>query len=312
MPSPDASTDAFLAQLIELSREISEGNYDHIDTLLQMTKKGEHPEHITDLAEAFGMMTVKIEAREYQLERTIETLKEKNEELSEALRQLTLQEKIKGLLNRFVPESVRKRVEANPENPDLEKHASDISVLFLDIAGYTAMSERLSSDEINQVIERYFSSFLDDIYLNHGDINETAGDGLMVIFQHEDPTLHAFHAVQAALAIREKVGAVNRSPDGQNTPVNINIGINFGEALLGSTRMQSSVETRWTFTASGMTTNVAARLSRLATEGIILISEETARRVEKFFELENHGHHRLKNVSDPVAAWRVSAPRPSQ
>lgn len=311
MPAPDTSTEEFLAQLIQLSREISEGNYDHVDHLLQMTKKGALPEHITDLAEAFGMMTVKIEAREYQLERIIETLKEKNDELTEALRQLTLQEKIKGLLTRFVPESVRRRVEENPENPDLEKRAADVTVLFLDIAGYTAMSERLSSDEINQVIERYFSSFLDDIYHNHGDINETAGDGLMVIFQHEDPCLHAFHAVQAALAIREKVAEVNRCSAVENIPVNINIGINSGEALLGSTRIESGAGARWTFTASGMTTNVAARLSRLATEGRILVSDETARRVEKHFELIHHGEHRLKNVSDPVSAWRVEVPKSS-
>ena len=71
--------------------------------------------------------------------------------------------------------------------PALDKREQDVTVLFLDIAGYTSMSEALDHEKVNFVVEHYFSSFLDDIYANQGDINETAGDGLMIIFQHDDP-----------------------------------------------------------------------------------------------------------------------------
>ena len=58
-------------------------------------------------------------------------------------------------------------------------------MLFLDIAGYTKLSEQLEARRLNQLVQTYFSSFLEIIQSHHGDVNETAGDGLMVIFQSE-------------------------------------------------------------------------------------------------------------------------------
>jgi class 3 adenylate cyclase len=61
-------------------------------------------------------------------------------------------------------------IEAAPEAPDLDKRDRDVTVLFLDIAEYTRLSETVDAPRMNALIERYFSSFLDDIYQNHGDI----------------------------------------------------------------------------------------------------------------------------------------------
>ena len=88
-------------------------------------------------------------------------------------------------LRPFVPSTVQKIVEKDPAAPDLEKKDIDVTVLFLDVAGYTRISETQSRDKVTFIIEKYFSSFLDIIYDHGGDINETAGDGLMVIFQGE-------------------------------------------------------------------------------------------------------------------------------
>src|SRR5215831_4876881 len=84
---------------------------------------------------------------------------------------------------KFVPEAVKRLVTANPEAPDLAKHAQDVSVLFVDITGYSRLCEQLPLEGLNQLVERYFSSFLDRIHAAGGDINETAGDGFMAIFQ---------------------------------------------------------------------------------------------------------------------------------
>src|SRR5438093_236881 len=71
----------------------------------------------------------------------------------------------------------------------------DVSVLFLDISGYTCLSERLAPDVLKTLVERYFSTFLDRIHEAGGDINETAGDGFMAIFQDTDSHRHAITAV---------------------------------------------------------------------------------------------------------------------
>ncbi len=91
---------------------------------------------------------------------------------------------IRGSLAKFVPRRVRQLIEESPEAPSLEKKETDVSVLFADISGYTRLSSRLQPDDLAGLVERYFGAFLDEIVKHGGDVNETAGDGLMVIF-HE-------------------------------------------------------------------------------------------------------------------------------
>jgi hypothetical protein len=175
----------FIKYLIELSKDVAKGRYDKANDIFEFTKSGQYPELVAELAESIGMMMVKIEAREFQLEGMIEELKEKNIELGKTLRKVEILENIKTHLGRFVPQSVKRIIESTPEDPNLQKQNLDVSVLFLDLAGYTRLSETLEAERMNFFIEMYFSSFLDDIHQNDGDINETAGDGLMVIFQDE-------------------------------------------------------------------------------------------------------------------------------
>jgi class 3 adenylate cyclase len=239
--------------------------------------------------------------------RAYRALEEANAELRAALHNVELLEHIKTHLGKFVPAAVRQIVERDPTAPALAKREQDVTVLFLDIAGYTSLSETLDQEQVNYVVERYFSSFLDDIYANHGDINETAGDGLMIIFQGDDPRQHARAAVRTALAIREKTQQINAELAGTYAPVTVNMGINSGIAAVGSTRFESATGTRWTFTASGPVTNLAARIGAAATGGTIYVGMETARRLGEDFCLRDLGLREFKNVREPVEVYEVLA-----
>lgn len=214
---------------------------------------------------------------------------------------------VKVQLAKFVPASVLQRIEANPAAPDLDKKDADVTVLFLDVEGYTRLSEILPADRLRHLVESYFSRFLDHIRANDGDVNETAGDGLMVIFQAEDRRAHALHAVLTAAAIQAEVEHLNEQHGDQHEPVRINIGISSGTAQVGSSRFSGATGERWTFTATGPVTNLAARLSHLAHRGEVLLTAETARRVNGHVRLEDHGWQRLKNVSEPVQVYRLTA-----
>jgi class 3 adenylate cyclase len=299
------SKDRILKDLIRLTGEVSRGQYDNAREIFEFTKTGRYPGLVSELAESFGMMLVQIEAREYRLEGMIEALNRKNLELEKTLRKVELLENIKTHLGKFVPESVRKIIESTPDAPDLEKREADVSVLFLDIAGYTRLSETVPPERMNTLIETYFSSFLDHIHENKGDINETAGDGLMIIFQDPDERAHALNALATALAIRERTALINRDLEGRFEPVVVNIGINSGPASVGSTRFEGITGTRWTYTASGPVTNVAARIGSLARNGEILLGGETAGRVGDACSLTSTGSHRLKNVKTPIEVFRV-------
>ena len=249
---------ALLKHLVGLTEEISRGDYDRAHEIFALTSGSEGDSTVEELAEAFGMMLVQIEPREFHLEQIIDKLKETNNQLEDALRKVELLENIKIHLSKFVPHSVKSLIETNPVAPDLKKHNREISVLFLDVAGYTRMSENVDPNEMNYLIERYFSAFLDDIHLNNGDINETAGDGLMIIFQQEKPVHHAVDAVTTALMIHDKARSINKEESGRHEPITINIGINSGLCSVGSTCLEGISGTRWTYTASGPVTNIAA------------------------------------------------------
>jgi predicted ATPase/class 3 adenylate cyclase len=234
-----------------------------------------------------------------------QNLEENNADLQAAMENVKLLELIRGHLTKFVPQSLQKLIDTNPENPDLGNHNEDVSILFLDIAGYTSMSEKLNSEQLSQIVETYFSSFLDDIHCNGGDINDVAGDGLMIIFQHPDPTMHARLAARTALSIREKTSNINRNADGNWPTVVVNVGIHSGQVLLGANKMESAGGTRWVYTATGYATNLAARIGASATKGAILVSDATAARLGNEFELHGTGPQQFKGISRVIDVFSV-------
>ncbi len=241
--------------------------------------------------------------------RAYQSLEAKNAELRIALRKVEVLENVKTHLSKFVPASVQRLIEQDPQAPALDKHEQDVSVLFLDIAGYTSISQAMDQAKVNYLVERYFSSFLDDIYANQGDINETAGDGLMIIFQDDNPEVHARAAVQTALSIRDKAERINNELQGEFDPVTVNMGINSGQAAVGSTKFEGASGTRWTFTASGPVTNLAARIGAFATNGSIYVGEATARRLSDLFERRRIGQQSFKNVNEPVSVYEILSQR---
>ncbi|HAM55511.1 MAG TPA: hypothetical protein DCQ64_08935 [Candidatus Rokubacteria bacterium] len=142
-------------------------------------------------------------------------------------------------------------------------------------------------------------------------MNETAGDGLMVIFQADRErgvTDHALDATRAAFAIRQRVGRLNEEYGGVFPPIQLHMGINTGEALVGATKLGGAGSQRWTFTATGPTTNVAARFAGSAEAGEIVVGPATAERIRTHFVLESLGERTFKNVSQPIHVYRLIPP----
>lgn len=213
-------------------------------------------------------------------------------------------DRILSHLRPFVPQTVQNIVDKNPDAPLLDKIETDITVLFLDVAGYTKISESLNQDQVNFIIEKYFSSFLDILYEHSGDINETAGDGLMVIFQG-NPLETALNAAKAALDIRRRTNEINQELTGRFQPIEINMGINSGVAAVGMSRFQGKAGTRMTFTASGPVTNLAARLASAAKSGDIMVGPDTVARVGSRMVFYDRGLMRFKNVSAPTHVYSL-------
>jgi class 3 adenylate cyclase len=239
-------------------------------------------------------------------------LQEKNIQLETALNQLQasmrkveILESVKENLSKFVPVTVSRMIEKSPTNAIPESKKQDLSVLFVDIEGYTKLCEKLGSSQTSEVIEKHFSAFMDAIYTNNGDVNETAGDGLMVLFMNEDKNTSALEAVRAAISIREKTKRIWEECSTLYRPLDVNMGINSGQALVGAAKFETYSGSRWTYTARGSLTNVAARIGAQATGGRIYLSESTADRVKDHFSPVSIGKFKLKNVSEEIEIFEL-------
>jgi adenylate cyclase len=217
-------------------------------------------------------------------------------------------DKIRKVLSNFVPETAKNIIEKDPDKGQLDKYLQGATVLFLDIEGFTILLQKYPIERINHAIEAYFSIFFDLIQKNGGDVNEMAGDGMMVIFLGPDPEGHTKKAVLAALEIQRRCLAISKDAGSDLFPIQVNIGISTGEVYLGSTKMRGTGGDRWTFTASGPVTIMAARLSDYAQAGQILVDSEAAERIRGVFPLTSLGNVRLKNFRDAVEVFQVNPP----
>jgi len=227
------------------------------------------------------------------------------DELRSAMRKVEILEDIKANLSKFVPNTVSRLIEKSPNGLMPESKEQDVSVLFLDIEAYTKICERLGDEEMNDIIEKHFSAFMDAIYANDGDVNETAGDGLMVLFMDEDKVQNALGAVRTALKIREDTIKIGQECSSLYRPLEINMGINSGSAYVGAAKFDSYTGSRWTYTARGSITNVAARIGAQAKGGKVFLSHTTAARVKDQFTLSPLGKFNLKNVSEEVEIFEI-------
>ena len=239
-----------------------------------------------------------LDAKNIELSKTLE-------ELKASLRKIELLESIKDSLNKFVPHAVTRAIEKSPFGRLPESRRQDLSVLFLDIEGYTRLCEKLGSSEVNTIIEKHFSVFMDAIHANNGDVNETAGDGLMVLFLNEDKAINALNAVSTAQTIQEEAACISAEISSLYKPLEINIGINSGNALVGAARFDSLAGSRWTYTARGSLVNVAARIGAMAQGGQTFLSKATAERVMRQMDLKKVGNFTFKNVKDKVAVYQL-------
>src|SRR2546425_5266595 len=185
----------------------------------------------------------------------------------------------------------------------LEGERKGVTVMFSDVSGFTAMSERLDPEEVHAIMDRAFEVILREVHRYEGTINQFLGDGVMALFgapiAHED---HAHRALSAALAIqRELKPLAEEVPRIHGGEFLMRMGINTGLVVVGAI----GKDLRMDYTAVGDTTNLAARLLSLAKPGQVVVSRRTQHLREHFFTFEDLGEFQVKGKTDPVRAYAL-------
>lgn len=185
----------------------------------------------------------------------------------------------------------------NLPSPVPEQRRRQVTVLFADLTGFTALSEKADAEEVTDLLNEVWSR-LDAVILRCGGaVDKHIGDALMAVWG-----LHAVHendaeqAVLAALELQEQMGIFFRE---RGQVLRLHIGVNSGPALVGA------VGSKAEYTAIGDTVNVTSRLASAAQPGEILISKSTYRHIRGIFEVEELAALRLKGRDEAVQAYRV-------
>src|SRR5437879_4008187 len=188
----------------------------------------------------------------------------------------------------------------------VEGERRQVTVLFADVAGFTALAERRDPEDVHRIINRCFELITAEVHRFEGTINQYTGDGVMALFgapiAHEDAPRRAAHA---ALGIQRALGDYGRELEGGGGPaIQMRIGLNTGPVVVG----RIGDDLRMDYTAVGDTTNLAARMQQNARPGSVLASEATSKVVAGFFETRDLGEIAVKGRA-PVRAFEILRPR---
>jgi predicted ATPase/class 3 adenylate cyclase len=212
------------------------------------------------------------------------------------------------LLNAITALRSDKHVEAAPAPPAPETPAKDtaerrqVTVLFSDLVGSTALSARMDPEDLRDLIGAYQKSVAETVRQFDGFVAKYLGDGALVYFgypqAHEDD---AERAVRAGLELIAAVTALKSS-----VPLKTRIGIATGLVVVGDLVGSGEAQERGIV---GETPNLAARLQGIAEPNTVVIAENTRRLLGNLFELEDLGARDLKGIADPARAWAALRPR---
>lgn len=207
-----------------------------------------------------------------------------------------------NILKMYVDENVLKFMGSHEFESSLTANETIVaSVLFVDICGFTAISEKETPDVVVNLINKYFDAMVKEIMDQGGHIDKFMGDAVMAVFKGE---YHLDRAIEAALAVRARIDSIEESlPSHIKYTPKVSIGVNTGEVISGN--IGSASLRRLDYTVIGDVVNTAQRLQSAAQPSQILLSEEAYMKVKESFTCQEVGEINLKNKALPVKVYEV-------
>jgi len=237
-----------------------------------------------------------------QVEAQARQLADWNSKLEERVSEQLSQLERLARLKRFLSPKVAELIVAGEMDDPLATRRREVTIMFVDMRGFTAFSEIAAPEDVLGVLREYHAEVGRLVNLHEGTIEHFSGDGVMLIFndpnQLPDPALSA---VRMAVDLREAVARLAQGWQKLGYSINCGIGIAQGFATIGTIGFPG----RQDYGVIGAVNNLAARLCGEAAAGQILISQRVWGRVEGRVDAEAVGELKLKGLHAPVLAFRV-------
>ncbi|PIQ26405.1 hypothetical protein COW36_14510 [bacterium (Candidatus Blackallbacteria) CG17_big_fil_post_rev_8_21_14_2_50_48_46] len=191
--------------------------------------------------------------------------------------------------------------------PSLKSERRMVSILFSDIAGFTSMSESLPPDEVEHILNEYLTAMSEIVFSNDGTLDKYIGDAVMSVWGNvgpSNPKTDAYKAVNTAIQMQRKLAELREKwlSEGM-VPLQIRIGVNTGEALVGNFGSPQKMD----YTVIGDAVNTASRLEGLNKEfgSSILISQSCFDLVKDRVNARHCGNAKVKGKEETVSVYEV-------
>lgn len=223
-------------------------------------------------------------------------------------RQLRNEEKIRHRLERYhSPAVVQQMMQAgNLSDTRLIPKESEITIMFADIVGFTALSEKLPPAKISELLNAFFEEMLQEVFAEGGTLDKFIGDCIMAFFGAPEPQHdHAERAFRAGKGMLSRLAKMNLNKV-LFQPLELRIAINSGKAVVGDVGSTLRVD----YTVLGQTINLASRMESICPAGKLIVSEATFKLLQpsQRLELEEMGEYRFKGIDKPIPIYVTNKP----
>ncbi len=236
-----------------------------------------------------------------RVESLVAELADLNHTLEERVQAQVAQIEQLNRLKRFFSPQLAQNILAGGDEL-LKPHRREVTVMFLDLRGFTAFTAEAEPEEVMSVLGEYHTMIGRMLRIYPGTLERFSGDGVMIFFNDPVPVPDAVEqAVRMACALRECFDQLRTAWSRRGYDLDLGLGIAQGFATLGAI----GFEDRWDYAAIGAVTNLAARLCAEAKGGQILTNQRTLSRVDQVVTAESLGEMVLKGLPRPVAAYNI-------
>ncbi len=244
---------------------------------------------------------LRVKVLQDEVRRQAEELREWNERLEERVREQVAALERLTKMKRFFSPPVADAIVAGGVDM-LEPHRREIAAVFLDLRGFTEVTDRADPDAVMDLLGEYHVAMGNLVERYAGTLEHFAGDGVLIFFN--DPIRvdrPAVKAVRMALDLQQAFMPIAQAWARRGHAVDLGVGVAQGEATLGVI----GFEQRWEYAAIGAVPNLAARLCGQAKGGEILIDSVTYAAVSDVVDAEAIGPQTLRGFTQPIPAFRL-------
>ena len=230
-------------------------------------------------------------------------LAEWNKKLEERVHEQVAQLSRLGRLKSFFSPQIAESIVGSGGEDLLKTHRREVVVVFIDMRGFTAFTDKSEPEEVMSVLAEYHCAMGQVINAHEGTLERFAGDGIMIVFNDpirlDNPTAKA---MKMALTMQEQFASLRTVWKKRGYDLDLGIGIAQGYATLGAI----GFEGRWEYSCIGSVTNLAARLCSEAKGGQILTNQKTLSRIEDAVQAESLGEVALKGIARPEPVFNIT------